>query len=214
MLLGTLLGSIAVIILLILIIVGVMWLGKPWVIQWIKGTAGILMLFGGFFLAFAAVDIFTYSQTKPNQPAVTITTYELGNQNYDVSLVGENGQERRYVVKGDQWQLDVRLLRWNGPFASLGAEPVYRLDRLSGRYLSLEQERTDERTVHSLDDSNSWIDVWKGLKDVGFWLKPEFGSAVFMPLANGATFAVTIDGEGVNAEPLNNVAIDAMNGNW
>ncbi|WP_028293544.1 hypothetical protein [Oceanobacter kriegii] len=213
MLLSSLLGFVAVVMLLILIVVGVMWIGKPWVIQWIKGTAGILLLFGGFLLVYSGVDLYSYKQANGIQPAVTISTYKVGDQTFDLSLVDEEGNEQRYIVKGDQWQLDFRLLRWTGPIDSLAAAPVYRIDRLSGRYLSLEQERTAERTVYGLGQGG-WIDVWSVLKEKGFWLKPEMGSAVFMPLVNGATFAVTVSAKGVEAEAMNDVAAKALDSNW
>ena len=53
MLHDTLISSLGFVIFLILVIVAFMWLGKSWFIQWLKGTAGMLMLFGGFwFMSF------------------------------------------------------------------------------------------------------------------------------------------------------------------
>tara|TARA_R110002050_G_scaffold199111_12_gene333924 strand:+ start:1837 stop:2478 length:642 start_codon:yes stop_codon:yes gene_type:complete len=213
MLHDTLISSLGFVIFLILVIVAFMWLGKSWFIQWLKGTAGMLMLFGGFLLVYVILDLWSYDQAHPDVPALTVSVYQTGEQVYDISLVDEEGLEERYVLHGDQWQLDVRLLAWYGPFDALSAAPMYRLDRLSGRFLSLEQERTAERTVFELSTPGV-IDAWSTIKKFGFWLQAEMGSAVFMPLANGAVYAVYITDTGVAAKPLNDVAEKALGGDW
>ena len=38
------------------------------------------------------------------------------------------------------WQLDGRLIRWKGLAELIGLEPGYRLERLSGRFLAIEQQ--------------------------------------------------------------------------
>src|SRR5690606_40350004 len=65
------------------------------------------------------------------------------------------------------------------PFLSAGTMPLYRLDRLSGRYLSLEQERNAGRTVYALQESR-WFDVWDWLHGRSWWLEAQSGSAVYM----------------------------------
>ncbi|WP_221798536.1 hypothetical protein [Oceanobacter mangrovi] len=213
MLLGTLTAVFAGIIVVILVVVGIMWLGKPWFIQWLKGTAGILMLFGGVIIVYSILDLITYKQAALEPPALTVTTYRTGDQTYDVSLVDQEGTEQRFVLRGDQWQLDARMLRWTGPIASLNAYPLYRWDRLSGRYLSLEQQRSEEHSAYSLAEK-SQVDLWSAFAKIGFWLKAEMGSAVFMPMANGATFAVFVTNDGVVTEPVNAVAEKALKGEW
>ncbi|MDP2546757.1 hypothetical protein [Oceanobacter sp. 4_MG-2023] len=213
MLHDALLGLLGSIIVLILVVVAVMWLGQSWFIQWLKGTAGMLMLFGGFLLVYIALDLWSYKQAQPDVPELTVSVYETGDQVFDISLVDETDIEKRYILNGDQWQLDVRLLTWDGPFQALSAAPVYRLDRLSGRFLSLEQERTAERTLFELS-SSGMIDSWNLVKDIGFWLQAEMGSAVFMPLVNGAVYAVYITPTGVVARPVNDVAEKALGGDW
>ena len=213
MLLEVLLAGFAVVLVGILFIVGTMWVGRSWFIQWLKGTTGMIMLFVGAILAFVLVDIWTYQQSQAATPVATVSIYELDPQLFDVTLVDPEGTEQRYQVRGDQWQLDIRLMSWIGPVTQLGAAPMYRFDRLLGRYLSLEQERTGERTVYGLSRSEL-VDSWAFLKTKDWWLSADYGSAVFMPLVNGAVYSVFVTSDGVRADPMNKVAEKALSGNW
>src|SRR5690625_7570671 len=57
-----------------------------------------------------------------------------------------DGTEQEFDLRGDQWQLDARIIKWQGFVAAMGVKPGYRLDRISGRYYTLEDERSAERT--------------------------------------------------------------------
>ncbi len=200
-------------IIIALVVVALFWRHKGWFVQWVRGTSGFIMLAVAVWLAFITWDLWSYRSLAQEHPLTTVTIYKLSDQEYDLTLVDPEGGESRYVINGDQWQLDVRMLVWSGPLTSLGAEPLYRLDRLSGRYLSLEQERTDKRTVYSLADSRGF-DVWSWLRDFDLWLDADFGSAVYMPLTNGAVYRVTRSARGLVARAVNDAAEDAVAGQW
>ncbi|MAD46730.1 MAG: hypothetical protein CMI02_04070 [Oceanospirillaceae bacterium] len=213
MLQGTLTGLTSVLLIAAIVIVVVLWWRRGWFIQWLKGTLGFVLLLAVIAGIFMLVDLWSYKQLLQEQPLATVSVYQLDDQVYDLTLAGVDGDEQRYKIQGDQWQLDVRLLVWKGPLGAIGKMPLYRLDRLSGRYLSLEQERTAERSVYSLSDSR-WIDLWTALKGHDFWLEAESGRAVYMPLVNGAVYAVHLTPKGMIARPLNDVAEDALQGSW
>ena len=205
--------GLSVAILLALVSVLVFWRHKGWFRQWLRGTAGFVMLGASVWLGLVCWDLLSYRSIMQEHPLTTVTVYEIGDQEYDLTLVDPEGQEQRFIIRGDQWQLDVRMLVWSGPLQVLGAEPMYRLDRLSGRYLSLEQERTAERTVYGLSESEVF-DVWSWLRHTDWWLDADFGSAVYMPLENGAVFSVTRSARGLVARPVNDVATEAVAGQW
>lgn len=213
MLQGSLTAILMVLLTVAIVGVLVLWWRKGWFIQWLKGSAGLLLLLLSVTLLFSLADLWSYRQLLKEEPLVTVSIYEFGEQEFDLTLADSEGTEQRYRIKGDQWQLDVRLLVWNGPIAGLGTMPLYRLDRLSGRYLSLEQERTAERTVYELEQSR-WFDLWHVLHGRGLWLDAQFGSAVYMPLVNGAVYSVQLTPKGILARPLNDVAEQALGGSW
>jgi len=202
-----------VLILIALVGIALVWRGREWFINWLKGSLGFVLLGGCIMAVFTLVDLWSYRQLLHEEPLATLSVYQLGDQAYDVTLAQPDGTEERFKITGDQWQLDARLLTWTGPLASVGAQPLYRLDRLSGRYLSLEQERTAERSVYSLTESR-WFDLWKSLQGSGLWLDAQFGSAVYMPLTNGAVFSVHLTPKGLISRPVNEVAEAALQQEW
>lgn len=213
MLQGSLTGITGLFLIIALILIVFLWWGRGWFVQWLKGTAGFVLLVLSIMAVFMLVDVWSYRQTQAEQPLATVSVYKLDDQVYDLTLVDSAGNESRYKIRGDQWQLDVRLLVWKGPMAALASMPLYRLDRLSGRYLSLEEERNAERTVYALSESR-WFDLWEALRGHSFWLEAEAGHAVYMPLVNGAVYGVNLTPKGLMPRPLNDVAEGALQGNW
>lgn len=213
MLQGSLTFIFVLLICVALIFMAVLWWRRDWFVQWLKGTAGFVFLGLAFFFLFSLWDIWSYQALNKESQLVTVSTYEMGPQEYDLTLADNEGKEQRFRVMGDQWQLDVRLLTWQGPIAALGATPLYRLDRLSGRYLSLEQERNGERTLYQLHGAQGF-DLWSLLYKHSFWLDAQYGSAVYMPLVNGAVYSVKLTSKGLIARPLNDVAEKALSTNW
>lgn len=186
---------------------------KGWILAWLKGSAGFLSIGAIIFAVFFLIDFSTYQQLRSEKNLATISVDALDHQLYDVSLIIGDQAEQRFTMRGDQWQLDVRLLSWAGPIAALGQKPLYRLDRFFGRYISLEQARFGERTIFDLNPKSSF-DIWQWLYGSDLWLDANYGSAVFMPLENGAVYAVNLTDKGIVARPLNGIAEQVIKREW
>jgi hypothetical protein len=182
---------------------------RGWFLAWLKGMWVIALLSGSAAILFTLLDFISYKNLNAEQPIATISLYQKSEQLFDVTLIDEEGLEVRFDVAGDQWQLDARILSWQGPVAALGAKPVYRLDRLSGRYTSLEQARNSKPSVHGLYESG-YVDSWQVFRYVSGWLDADYGSAVYMPMADGAVYSVYLTAKGMLVRPLNDVAKEAM----
>ncbi|MFT4766216.1 MAG: hypothetical protein ACI9OH_003342 [Oleispira sp.] len=162
---------------------------------------------------FSLLDVLSYKQLLSEVPIATVSIYEKQPQHFDVTLIATGGEEQRFEIYGDQWQLDARLLTWVGPIAAMGKKPLYRLDRISGRYISLEQARNAEQSIYGLDKSDV-IDVWEVLKIMPSWIDANYGSAVYMPMENGAVYAVHLTAKGMNVRPVNSVAKRLIGEDW
>lgn len=213
MLQGSLTAALVVLLLVALVCIVLLWWRRDWFIQWLKGTLGFVLLAFIIYAFLALTDLWSYQQFNREESIATISVYELAKQEYDLTLIDTEGKEQRFKILGDQWQLDARMLLWKGPFADAGTMPLYRLDRLSGRYYSLEQERNAERTVYGLTQSR-WFDLWEWLRSHAFWLDAQVGSAVYMPLTNGAVYNIGLTPKGLIAKPLNDVAEEALQQAW
>lgn len=195
--------------LLLLLVAGYLLIRRGWFIAWLKGSIAMSMIAGSAFLFLSLVDVLTYKQLLSEVPIATISMFEKEHQHFDVTLADDEGTEHRFEIYGDQWQLDARLLTWIGPIAAIGKKPLYRLDRISGRYVSLEQARSGIQSAFSFDQS-SYIDLWQLLQTNRTWIDVNYGSAVYMPMKNGAVFAVYLTAKGMNVRPINSIAKSAL----
>lgn len=183
-----------------------------WFIKWLQGSAGFLALLLTVLTILLTIDLLGYFRAQEGQALATLTFTKMDQQEFDVELVRSNNSKDLYRLNGDQWQLDVRLI--DAPIFSFDGLPSYKLDRLSGRYLSLEQERTELRSIHGLA-GDSGLDFWQHLtggSGLGL-LEAQYGSASFMPMVNGAIFQVVLLENGIKAEPVNEIARRSL-GEW
>lgn len=122
-----------------------------------------------------------------------------------------DGERQVWPLTGDEWQLDARVVKWK-PWAVLaGLDPVYKLDRISGRYRDVELERREARSVHDLG-GDSTLDLWRLAERHPHWLPfvdTEYGSGAYLPMRDGASYQVTLSPlGGLVARPLAATATD------
>jgi hypothetical protein len=201
--------AVALLALLVLVVGLRLLLGRRWLLAWLRGCAGLLLLAVAAVALLAAWDLYGYRQLLVEKPIATLAFTGDGDHHYNVVLIDEGGGEQRHSLKGDMWQLDVRLLKWHDGLARLGLKPGYRLDRLAGRYISLEDEQRLPRTVVGLDQRQSAIDSWRWLRQLDAHISlvdAEYGSATYLPMADGALYSVALGPSGLVARPLNDRA--------
>lgn len=188
-------------------------LRSGWFVGWLRGMLGLTLVAVGVSMALAAYDVLSYQQILKNKSIATLSFEQLNPQSYRAVLVDSKGYERRFDLKGDQWQLDARVLRWSDFWASIGVKPGYRLDRISGRYYSLEKERQSQRTVYPLSQSEYGFDVWQLLNSSSLSapiVDARYGSATYLPMEDGALYEVLLSNTGLVAKPLNERAQSAV----
>lgn len=176
-------------------------------------TGGIvLLLVGGAGLV--AANLFTYRRLTHEQEAAQVTTRQLGERHFAVSLQVKDAPPRQYDLRGDEWQVDARLLKWRTMGNLLGFDTVYRLERLSGRYDDLENERLAPRSVHGLAREPG-MDLWTLTRRYHRYLPLAdalYGSAAYVPMAEGAEYVVTVSTSGLVVRPANDAARKAVGG--
>lgn len=150
------------------------------------------------------LNLYTYHRFTDEASVATLTFDALGERSYRVTIDSEGRPSRQLQLEGDEWQLDVRMIKWNDWLTFLGESPLYRLDRLSGRYVSIEDAQTRGQTLHALSDTQG-VDVWAFARRAGAWLPgvdASYGSSVYLPMGDGLTFKVTISRTGLLAREL------------
>jgi hypothetical protein len=210
-------GGLALLVAIIGVLV-LVWAGKNllkggWFLGWLKGTFGLALVVVAGVIGLLAWDLFSYRELLGETSVATLSFEQLGEQHYQAVLVNAQGVESQYELRGDQWQLDARIFKWSPALARFGLKPGYRLDRLAGRYYSLESERNAERTVYELNSSQSSVDSWTWLRSVDSqvpWIDALYGSATFVPMSDGALYEVTLSHSGLLSRPLNESAKAAI----
>lgn len=172
--------------------------------------AGLLLLAGVALVGAVAVNLHSYFRLTYEQPVATLAFRALGPQQFRARLTDAAGRSLSVNLRGDEWELSARVLKWKGPAALLGLNALYRLDRLEGRYRNIEQERYDYHTVVDLS-TGAGLDLWAFARRHTWlpWVDAEYGSATYLPMADGAEYRVSLTPTGLVARPANPAAQQA-----
>lgn len=183
-----------------------------WFLAWLRGTAGLAFLGLALLIGVVAYDLRSYDPQVEDRPLVTLSFVADSPQRYRVNLL-EGAEEREVTLEGDLWQLDARLLGWKGLAALIGLEPGYRLEKLSGRFLAIEQQQNARHAQVALAQSPYGIDLWRwlrlGQRDL-FLFDPQAARVTYLPIADGASFSVSLSPTGLLAKPMNQAAEQAL----
>jgi len=138
-----------------------------------------MVLFMGFF--FRAYQAFTYE--KPVAEIITQPSDESDANLITLSqfLQDASPSSQEFLIKGDQWMLEGDILKWDNWLNFLGFHTRYRLTRLRGRYLHIEDEIKKEKTIYPLvkDEDHPF---WRYLYKYGYRLplvSTVYGNAAF-----------------------------------
>ena len=204
----------AIISLLILFLSFRLLMRKDWFIGWIKGTVGLILLATASVLALTALNVNGYRPVEKEVAVATISFDKLDDQVYKANVVlSSSGSEMPFEISGDLWQVDARVIKWSGLLAMVGGRPGYKLDRIQGRYYTLEDERSKPRSVYALSNPDIGFDLWSVMDNLSHhiaWVDAEYGSATFLPMADGALFTVKLSSTGLVARPENDRATIAI----
>jgi hypothetical protein len=170
----------------------------------------------GAALAVVALNLRSYARLTYEQPVAQLDFEAQGPQRYRATVTRLPSHEKQvFDLAGDEWQVDARVLKWHGWANVLGLDARYRLERVSGRYTDVEQERSAPRSVYALSDTPA-IDFWSLAKThpTWFWFIDGFyGSATYLPMAAGAQYEVVLTQSGLIARPTN-AAAQAADTSW
>ena len=185
----------------------------------LSGLVFLLLASSSFLLA---SNLHTYQRLTFEQEIAEVTFERLSEQEYRAEIKGIDSDFQKVVnLKGDEWQLDTQVLTWQGVATLFGLDANYRLHRISGRYIDINDEQNNPRSVYSLvqkqelpagiEDEN--LDLWRlahKYRDWMNWVDAAYGSAVFLPMTDSAKYSVAISRTGLIARPANKEARKAV----
>lgn len=184
-------------------------------------SGAFYFLLGAFFIllgvaaGLVAASLHGYKRLTHEQLAAKVTLRQLGERQYALTLEAPGTAARHYEMRGDEWQIDARVLKWRPAATIAGLDTVYRLERLSGRYGDVVQERTQLRTVHALAAMDEPVDLWDLAKRYQSYVPlvdALYGSAAYVPMAEAAEYTVSVSATGLVVRPGNDAARKAVGG--
>jgi hypothetical protein len=178
---------------------------------------------GGMILAAAVavvllgLDIQTYRRLTYERPIATIDLRQIGDHRFEATI-GQppgSGQPQTYLLQGDEWRIEARVLKWK-PWANvLGLDSRYRLVRLAGEFADTQSELSAPRSAYDLrpfGDGGELARIAHRFHGVPI-VDTLYGSAVLMPMADGAEYQIWLGQNGLIARAANAQATQAV-GQW
>jgi len=103
-----------------------------------------------------------------------------------------------YDLAGDAVGVDAHILKWHPWVNILGLHTAYELDRVTGRYRDVTEERTKPHTAYALARPTP-VDLFAIARRrlLGPLVDAEYGSAAFVPAATHAEYEVRVSTSGL-----------------
>lgn len=152
------------------------------------------------------LNLYTYQRFTQESVLGTLEFRDKGTDTYLVAWRPVQGQHKTFDLRGDEWQLDVRMIKWTDWLTFLGEDPLYRLDRISGRYVEAEMARRNLPDIEDLAEQRS-VDVWEFARRSGDWLPgvdAAYGTSVYLPMDDGVAYEVSMTRTGLIARKIVN----------
>jgi hypothetical protein len=183
-----------------------------------SGALALALFLAAAAVALLAADLRTYQRLGFEQSAAELQFSRQGDRpadkQFNVVLTYPTGASETFLLRGDEWQIDGRVIKWHALANVLGFDTAFRLERLGGRFANIDDERARPRTVYALNPPER-VDLWnlaRRYKSVFPGLDALYGSAAYLPMADGALYEVRVSQSGLVARPLNQAARDAVGG--
>lgn len=177
------------------------------------GLTGSVLLVAAAAVGAIALNLQSYQRLTYEQPVAELAFQRIAPGQFEATLSYPDGVARQtFMVEGDEWQLDARILKWQGLATFVGLDTQFRLERLSGRFHDLQRARAGPYTVHPLN-TGAGLDVWALAQQHERWLPwvdATYGNATYLPMADGAVYEVRATASGLIGRPLNKRARAAV----
>jgi len=163
-----------------------------------RGAWTAIFLLAAAISSGLALALRSYQLLSAEAPIATLTARQLAPQQFAVRIDLPDGMQQSAELHGDEWQLDARVIKWTPRAVTLGAQPLYRLDRLVSRYRDAAQAQTTPPSVVALNE-DSIVDLWQLKRRFPRWLPwidADYGSAAYLPLVDGGKYTATLSAAG------------------
>ena len=162
-------------------------------------TFSSIMLITGFI----AIGTVGYQALTHEDVVAIIRITPTGHQQFKANITRHGETTKTFYLLGDQFLADAKILKWKPWVNLLGLHTAYRLDRVMGRYVDVNDEQSKPRTVFQMNnrqdnDIATWRQQYSGLS---FLLDVEHGSASHVNASQSGKYELIVTTSGLLIRP-------------
>lgn len=166
----------------------------------------LLMLSLAALFGTVSASLQGYRALTREELAAVVVVEPAGMQKFTARFTLPDSSVQVFSLAGDQLYVDAHILKWKSIANLLGLHTSYELDRVGGRYESLDAERDSVRTVFTLsrDKPVDMFRLRRRFEMLNPFVDAEYGSATFVGSDKPATFNILVSTTGLlirKAEP-------------
>ena len=175
--------------------------------RYLGGTIGLLLgllsLSLGALFGTISGAVQGYRALVREEIAAVVQIQPAGPQVFNAHFRLADGTEQSFLLAGDEIEIEAHVLKWKPIVNIFGLHTTYALDRVSGRYAGLEDERSKPHTVFPLSAAKP-VDLFR-LRRKYLLLSPlldaEYGSGTFVAAKEPAEIEVRVSISGLLIRP-------------
>lgn len=163
-----------------------------------RGAWLTMFLAAAILAAGLSMSLSGYHRLVAEAPVATVSVRAFAPQQWALRIDLADGTHESVQLAGDDWQLDARVIKWTPRAVVLGAQPVYRVERVSGRWRDVTKAQSQAPSVAAVGGEGA-LDLWQLRQQFPHWLAwidADYGSAAYMPMLDGARYEVTLAAAG------------------
>jgi hypothetical protein len=172
--------------------------GRRWASASRRALAALLLLALGGLAGAIAIGMRGYRALTLEVVAATVTTDPEGPQRFRATILFPDQRLAMYDLAGDAVAVDAHILKWHPWVNVLGLHTAYELDRVTGRYGNVTDERSKPHTAFALARPAP-VDLFTIARRrlLGPLVDAEYGSAAFVPATTHAEYEVRVSTSGL-----------------
>ena len=168
----------------------------------IYSLIGISVIFTAIVCAMLKIYLTSYQVFTARTKVATIRCLKPwgGNSSLDITFhTGDLTDTKEvYPFGAEELVVEARIVKWANLLGLLGIQNYYRLERVSGRYFKIEDEKEKQRFVYGIYKNQDilWWLIYKYQKFIP-GIDAVYGNSVFVPFEDGKIFEVYITRTGL-----------------
>jgi hypothetical protein len=147
------------------------------ILLWISVSAA------GLFLAafIQSYQSFTRQELVARVKCVPLENEQSLQMELTMVQEGQNGITKQFILNGDQWAIEGDILKWDDWTNFMGLHTMYKLTRVRGRFVNVQEEVSRSPSVYSLverEEDPNWRWLYKYGHKLPF-VTAVYGNTVF-----------------------------------